>query len=164
MGGGIALCIVFGIVILILYSNVYIERSIELGSPIPEANIFLRNAHNSVSYDTDISEVDVSKTGGHWLHILVNGKKRLVRLTVKDTVPPKAEPVEMSISISDAVTADSLISKLTDADVVKLQWEEAPEFGVAGDYSVVIHMEDMSGNTGTITSLLHIRAVVDSLT
>lgn len=162
--GGIALCIVFVIVILILYSNVYIERSIELGSPMPEASIFLKKEDISVSYDTDISEIDVSKTGGNWLHILVNGKNRLVRLTVKDTVPPKAEPVEMSISISEQVTADLLISGLTDADVVKLRWEEAPDFGVVGDYSVVIHMEDMTGNTETVTSLLHIRAVVDSLT
>lgn len=164
VGGGIALCIAFVIVILILYSNVYIQRSIELGSPMPEANIFLRNTEDSVSYDTDISEVDVSKTGSHWLHILVNGKNRLVRLTVIDTVPPSAEHVEMSISISEQVTADSLISGLMDADVVKLRWDEAPEFGVVGDYSVVIHMEDMSGNAESVTSLLHIRAVVDSLT
>lgn len=164
VGGLFTLCVFIIIAILIIYSNVYIERSIELGSPMPEANIFSKSADSSVSYVNDISEIDVSKTGGHWLHILVNGKDRLVRLTVKDTVPPSAEPVEMSISINDEVTADSLISGLTDADVVKLSWEQAPNFGVVGDYSVVIYMEDMSSNKSSVTSMLHIRAVVDSLT
>lgn len=164
VSGILVLCAVFVIAIFILYSDVYIERSIELGSQVPDANIFSKKADSSVSYDMDKSEIDVSKTGGHWLHILVNGKKRLVRLTVKDTVPPSAAPVEMSISINDEVTADSLISGLADADVVKLSWEEAPVFGVVGDYSVVINMEDMSGNKDSVTSMLHIRAVVDSLT
>ena len=164
VGGGLILCMAVAAAILILYSHIYIERSIELGSSVPDANIFLKSGDASISYAADISEIDVSETGSQWLHVLVDGKKRLVRLVIKDTVPPKAEPVELSISLNEEVAPDALISGLSDEGLVQLQWEKAPEFGTAGDYSVVIQMQDMSGNTASVTSLLHIRAVMDTLT
>ncbi|MDD5017833.1 MAG: transglutaminase domain-containing protein [Eubacteriales bacterium] len=163
-GGVLVLCIAAVVTLLILYTGIHFEYCVELGDPVPSAEVFSKSGDTAVEYITDISGIDVSETGNHWLHISVNGKDRLVNLVVKDTIPPEAQPVELNISIDEEIAPDQLIKDLHDAGIVKLQWEKAPEFGTVGDYSVVIKMCDMSGNTASVTSLLHIRAVVDTLT
>lgn len=157
------LCVAAVAALLILYSDTHIAYAVELGDPVPSAQVFSISGNSSVEYLTDLSTIDVTKTGSNWIHISVDGNDRLVNLVVKDTVAPVAQPVELTISINDTITPDKLITGLADRDKVNIQWQREPEFGKAGDYSVVLTLRDMSGNTSTVTSTLHIRAVVDTL-
>lgn len=159
----LVVCAGFAIVFLVLYSNLNIQCCMELGDPLPSANIFSVNNAVSVTYISDTSSIDISETGSHWIHISANGKDRLVDLMVRDTVPPQAQPVDLSISIAQQVTPDQLVTSLTDADSVRLKWDKAPSFGTVGDYPVVVRMTDMSGNTASVTSTVHIRAVQESV-
>jgi hypothetical protein len=156
------LCIAAAVTLFILYKDVNYRYYMELGSPIPSAEVFSRNG-STVEYSTGFMRIDASKTGDHWLHVSVNGSDRLVDLIIRDTVAPEAQPVDLAISIRDKVKPDRLVSGLSDAGPVKLLWQTEPPFGTAGDYSVVIDMCDMSGNTSSVTSTLHIKAVVDSI-
>lgn len=159
----LVLCVAAAAVLLILYSDVRIAYDIELGDPLPAAQVFCVSGDSSVEYITDVSGIDVSKPGSNWIHVSVNGNDRLVDLVVKDTVPPAAQPVELTISINDTITPDKLITGLTDKDKVSVQWQQQPEFGKVGDYPVTLNLRDMSGNTSTVKTSLHIRAVADTL-
>lgn len=162
LGTILVVCIAAFIALLILYSDVNFEYFVELGSPIPAADVFAKSGE--AEYTTDVSAIDASVIGGHWVHVSAGGKDRLVRLVIRDTVAPQAQPVELDISVNDKVTPDQLVSGLEDAGAVKLEWNKPPDFGTVGDYSVVIKMQDLGGNTSSVTSLVHIRAVVSTLT
>ena len=161
---GVAVCAVAVVTLIILYSGLRVRYYVELGDALPPASAFSSNNTITVSYITDAASIDVASTGSRWIHISANGKNRLVNLVIRDTVAPQAQPVETSISIAQELTPDQLVSDLKDADSVKLQWDEAPDFGTVGDYPVMIRMTDMSGNAATVTSLVHIRAVEATVT
>lgn len=158
------LCAAAVVTLLLMYSGIYARCCVELGDPIPPADVYAADDSVSIAYITDMSSIDATATGSHLIHISVNGKDRIVILTIRDTIAPYAEPMETSISVAQQVTPDQLVSGLTDADTVKLQWAESPVFGTAGDYSVVINMRDMSGNTSSVASMVHIRAVEEAVT
>ncbi len=162
--GILILCIAAATAFFLIYKDVHIRYCMELGDPMPPATVYAKGDNHSIEYLTETSVIDVTKTGHQWIHISVDGSDRLVILNIEDSVAPTAQPVELNISIKDEVTPDQLISDLTDAGPVKVNWDKAPQFGTAGDYSVVITMKDLSGNSASVTSLLHIRAVVDTLT
>jgi hypothetical protein len=159
----VVLCVVAVAILLILYKDINYRCCIELGTPMPPADVFSKDSGVTVKYITDTSGINITETGDHWIHVAVNGSDRLVDIAVQDTIAPVAQPVELSISIKDTLTPDKLVSSLSDEGPVKLQWEKAPQFGTAGDYPVVIEMRDMSGNTSSLTSTLHIRAAADTL-
>jgi hypothetical protein len=162
LAGVFVLCLGAAVTLLLMYSGIRARCVVELGSPIPAADAFSDGAA-SVSYITDMSSVDIAVPGDHWIHVSADGKDRIVMLSIRDTIAPQAQPVELDISVGQQVTPDQLVSNLTDAGSVRLQWDEAPVFGTAGDYPVVITMRDMSGNTASVASLVHIRAVKESV-
>ena len=164
LSGVTVLCLAAAITMLLMYSGIRMRYCIELGEPVPSANVFSINETVPAAYITDVSSIDASVTGDHWVHILADGKDRAVILSVQDTIAPAAQPMEIDISVAQEVTPDQLVSNLTDAGAVNLQWEKAPAFGTVGDYPVVIKLRDMSGNVSTVTSMVHIRAVEDSVT
>lgn len=164
LSGAALLIVAAAITVLLMYSGIRIRYCMELGDPIPSEEVFSSNSSVSVSYISDVSTIDESVTGSHWIHISADGKDRIVVLTIQDTIAPQAQPVEIDISIAQEVTPDQLVSSLKDAGAVKLQWEEAPAFGTVGDYPVEIKLRDMSGNVSTVTSMVHIRAVEDTVT
>lgn len=149
---------------LVTYKDVHHQYSIELGEPLPPASEFAKNDSVTVEYITDISEVDPAKVGSNWLHVSVNGEDRLVNLVIEDTIPPKAEPVELVISPAEKVSPTDLVSGLADAGLVKVQWDYEPKFGTVGDYPLVMSVRDLGGNVTKVESMLLIRIVVDSLT
>ena len=151
-------------VYLFLYKDIHFQYRVELGAPVPTAEVFAKTHSVSVQYITDVSKISESETASHWVSILANGDERLVSLVIEDTTPPTAQPTHMTIAINQEISPDQMVTDIEDAGLVKIQWEQAPQFGIAGDYPVVIKLQDLSGNTSLVSSMLSIRAVVDSLT
>ena len=157
------LCVAAVATLFILYKDVKVKVFMELGDQLPSAEVFAKSDSVRMEYITELSQIELSETGDHWIHVSANSSDRLVDLAVRDTVAPAAQPVDISISINDTLTPDQLISSIEDAGQVKVGWDEPPEFGTAGDYTVLINLEDMEGNSASVTSALHIRAVVETV-
>lgn len=160
----LSLAVIAVAVFLFLYKDVHFQYRIELGDSMPSADVFAKTHYVSVKYITDISKVSESETANHWLRVYANGNERLVSLVVEDTTPPTAQPIELSIAINQEITPDQMVTDIEDAGLVKIQWHQAPEFGIAGDYPVVVKLQDLSGNTALVSSMLYIRATIDTLT
>lgn len=160
----LSLAAIAAAVYLFLYKDIHFQYRIELGDPVPSAEVFAKAQDVSVRYITDVSQISESEAASHWVSILANGDERLVRLVIEDATPPTAQPAEMMIAINQEISPDQMVTDIEDAGLVKIQWQQAPQFGVAGDYPVVIKLQDLSGNTSLVSSVLSIRAVVDTLT
>lgn len=99
--------------------------------------------------------------GLHTISIEKDGMLRIVWLWVRDTQAPAALPLERTISTKTVLQPNELITNLTDASGVWVDFSEKPPFGAVGDYSVPIVLTDVAQNRTTVTSLLHIRILRD---
>ena len=95
--------------------------------------------------------------------LLADGSERTVFLRVADTIAPHANGVERTISTMETLSPTDLIRDLSDADKVGVSFVEQPPFGTVGDWSVVIHLEDLSGNSSETAAMLHIRVTNDGV-
>ncbi len=130
----------------------------ELGDILPEAGSFGRTA------EAYIEPPETDTTGIHSVRLqLAGGKERRAWLWIRDTKAPEAIAVERTISTKTILQPTELIDRLTDADKVRVSFSEQPPFGTAGDYRIVIYLEDVSGNRSSVESLLHIRVTGEGL-
>ena len=133
--------------------------SAELGDPLPEAGAFGSRA------EAYLEQPDTDTTGIHTVRLqLTGGRERTAWLWVRDTKAPEATAVERTISTKTVLQPTDLIDDLRDADRVRVSFSEMPPFGTAGDYRILIYLEDVSGNRSTVESLLHIRVTGDGIT
>ena len=131
---------------------------VELGEPLPAITTVAReNDRYAQDYGT-------LPAGTHIVKIVHNGIPTPVLVCVRDTVAPTGQPREQTIAYGTTVTPDKLVTKLRDADVIKVAFEEPFDFDRIGDFAVPIVLEDASGNRSTVTGSLHIRAVQEQVT
>lgn len=130
----------------------------ELGEDAPLPGTFGTRAE---SY---LEQPETDTVGIHAVRLrLKSGRERRAWLWVRDTKAPEANAVERTISTKTVLQPTDLIDGLRDADRVRVSFKEQPLFGTAGDYGVVIYLEDMSGNRSSVESLLHIRVTGEGL-
>lgn len=130
----------------------------EYGAGIPEIGVF---APNRTAYYVDVlpQKPDI---GWHAVRIEADGAERTVWLVVRDTAKPTAKGVERTVSTKAVLQPTELITGLSDADKVWVDYLETPPFGTVGDYAVTVLLEDVSGNRARVESTLHIRVTVDA--
>ena len=148
-------------VLCFAYTRVYPVVTIELGEPSPQASAFARGGADAV-YRTQ-PEALYHTAGRHRLWVKTGVLTVPVSLRVADTVAPRAEGAEKTISTLAAPTPDKLIRNLRDESIVKVTFETAPAYGTIGDYDAVVLLEDASGNQSRVPVTVHIRAAADAL-
>ncbi len=101
--------------------------------------------------------------GTHVVKVVHHGIPTPVLVRVRDTAAPTAEPRELTLAYGETAKPDKLISRIRDASVVSVSFEEPFDFDRIGDFDVTVALEDASGNRSTVASKMHIRATVDGV-
>ena len=131
--------------------------TVEAGESLPNIALITREG------DRYVQNYGTLPTGLHWIRVLHNGVRTPVLVWVRDTVAPSAEPQERSIVYGVTVTPDKLVTHIRDAGVVAVRFSEPFDFDRIGDFPVTVVLTDKANNRTEITSVLHIRAVVDAV-
>jgi len=116
---------------------------------------FLENASSSAGVPFDIHFVEEPKkledypVGEHIIKLSLNGTQFEVQLTVEDTIPPEAEPVNLAIRIGRIVRPEEFIRNISDASdhlpmFISYYDTEPDIFG--HDQIITIKVEDFYGN------------------
>ena len=158
--GGIILLIgagLFGVLLFLCIAYFGLRPLVifEYGEGIPEISFFAPG--RAASYVDTLPQKPA--IGLHAVRIAVGGRERTVWLLVRDTKPPKADGIARTIPTSAVLEPTGLLSNLSDADMVWVDYAETPPFGTPGEYPVTILLEDVSGNRTAVESLLKIRDV-----
>ncbi|MDO4853424.1 MAG: hypothetical protein Q4A88_08405, partial [Clostridia bacterium] len=132
----------------------------EYGEPLPDASAFYPEHDCAYAKLPENAE----QKGMHRLTVQTEHGPRWVWLHVRDTIAPTAEGAERTISTRKTLKPDELIQNLKDNDLVKVSFSETPAFGIVGDYTPVILLEDVSGNRSSVTASLSIRVTNDGIT
>ena len=130
---------------------------VEFGSPLPDVASFAKEG------DRYAGEYGVLPVGTHWIKVVHNGVPTPVLVRVRDTVAPTASAREATITYGQTLTPDKLITRIRDASVVAVTFSEPFDFDRIGDFDATIRLEDASGNSSTVESRIHIRAVTDGI-
>ena len=155
-----ALLLALVALIVYLYFGMKPFLTHEFGYPLPDASAFCPDRECAYAVIPEEAE----EKGLHRLSVKTDRGTCPVWILVRDTVAPAAAAVSRTISTRQTLRPDELIDDLTDKDIVKVSFSETPPFGTAGDYAPVIILEDLSGNSRTVISELHIRVTKDSVT
>lgn len=147
-------------------SPVIEELTAELGEPMPSPSDYIdkellknqfgiENADGlyTVSYETAPVE---GTLGTQSLRLRVDSMTFDVSLTVKDTIPPEADPVSMILTNGMHTPApEDFVGKVRDASEVTLSFLEEYDFSYPHDFDVKILLTDTSGNETVVTASVH---------
>lgn len=159
----LALAIAVSFVLMsVVYGGVRRSLAIELGEDSPEATAFLRRDTGEAGYEIP-PEPQYRKPGNYPLKIRFEGRAVPVVLRVRDTKAPTAEAAEQTVPLGEAMTPDRLIKNLKDEGLVKVTFEQSPDFSAIGDYEAVVLLEDESRNRSRVTVPVHVRIAPDEL-
>ena len=151
------------VLLCIAYGGVHPVVTIELGEESPAVGAFLRTEREDAAY-VSAPEARYRKAGDYRLSVHADGRTVPVLLQVRDTQPPTADGMEMTVPAKQPLSPDRLIRNLRDESVVKVSYETAPDYDAIGDYDAIVLLEDASGNRTRVSSTVHVRTVTDGIT
>ena len=121
----------------------------EMTGSCPPASALMKDG-GEARWCFDTGKIDWKKPGE--AVVLVAGKDgpRIAMVRQQDTTAPTARGVFRVLGLHEELGPDAFITDLADAQLVGVSFEEAPTFHEAGDYEVIVRLEDLSGNVGLV--------------
>ena len=147
------------VIVLINYnSRVYTKAVIEASDTTVTANDFEKSGKYSVSFADgfDISSIDTHKPGEYTVKLKSGLFKYNAKLTVVDTEAPVGEAVNKTLKFGEAVDISELVTNITDATEVALDYETAPDFTRNGSQTVSIKLTDLGENVTVLSAVIFI--------
>ena len=127
------------------------DVTIELGADTVSIDQFTTEYANlsKVSFVSDVSAIDLSKTGQYPLTLQHDGKSEDVVLTIQDTIAPEVTFLPRLEAATDYVPkAEDFVADIQDADKTTIRFEEEPVIQPGfGDLSLTVVVSDETGNT-----------------
>ena len=136
---------------LLLYREVRPMTIWELSGSCPPASVLTRNGTEG-TYVFDTGKIDWTKTGDALVLVAASRGPRVALVRVQDTTAPTARAVSRILGVDEELGPDGFITDLKDAQLVGASFEQAPAFHTAGEYDVVVRLEDLSGNVSFVNA------------
>ena len=146
----------------LLYREVRLVTEWELTGSCPPASTLLKDG-GEAEYAFDTGKIDWTKTGDAVVLVAGSDGPRIALVRVRDTTAPKARGVSRVLGVDEAPGPDAFITDLTDRQLVGVSFEQAPRFHEAGEWPVVVRLEDLSGNVSYVETACTILGAVPRL-
>lgn len=143
------------------------DLDMELGQPVPEFSQFFTEYADPrlATQETELSQIDVTKTGVHSLTFRHGSKVETVTLTVHDTVAPTAVFHDMNAVAGQELRPEDFVSDVYDLSEVTVSFVEGAAVPASyGNAAVQVAVTDASGNTVTGVCRIFYDWMLDSYT
>lgn len=139
--------------VVLIVKGVIPSYTIEGGSELPPANVFVLDEHIDASYLTEIGSDILCVVGEHPIEIQVQGLTEVVTLVVTDTTAPTIQTSSIKVDKNGSISYKKNI-KVTDncddaSDVVLDIDNSEVNLSAVGKYVIHCTATDSSGNTAT---------------
>lgn len=157
----IIVCVLITLLILLFanafkYSAINKKVTLEAGTDLPQASIFLKDQTKQAEYITDITKIGANKPGTYDIKIESNGQKYKVKLEIKDTLAPTAEIKNIDLYEGRVIEPQEFIKGINDATNVSVVYKTTPDFNSIGTQDVFLLLEDEVGNKSEYQAKLRI--------
>ena len=147
----------------LLYRQVRPVTVWELTGSCPPASALMRDG-GPAEYAFDTAKIDWTHPGDALVLVAGSDGPRIALVEVRDTTAPTARGVSRILGVDEELGPDAFIADLADAQLVGVSFEQAPAFHEAGEWPVLVRLEDLSGNVGFAEALCTILGPVPRLT
>lgn len=131
---------------------------IEAGSPLVDVKEFQNTTAYKLSYETDMSKLNLNKPAVHDIKIKADNSIITCKLEVIDSTPPAATAVDQEAWVGDTLDAGNFVRNIVDVSPVAVSFKNNPDTKKAGTFDTVIQLKDDSGNITELTAVLTIKA------
>ena len=146
----------------LLYRQVRPVTVWEMTGSCPPASALMKDG-GEASYAFDTRKIDWTRPGDAVVRVAGSGGPRIALVRQQDTTAPTARGVARTLGVDEELGPDGFIEDLTDAQLVGVSFEQAPTFHEAGEWPVVIRLEDLSGNVAFVETVCTILGPVSRL-
>lgn len=101
---------------------------------------------NDEDITVDVSELQLDQLGEYKIYYHVNDKEYSLNVKVVDCNPPTFETVDLDVDLGTDISCKQMVKNIVDETETKVSFKEKYDFSKAGDYEVVIVVEDEAGN------------------
>ena len=157
--GFLGFLLALGVLLLWAYHGISPVVYGEYGEDVPSVTAFCQKDDAFLLTDESCTAL-----GRHMVQVITRFRVVPCWLIVQDTVPPTAVPVTVDFPSGYEPTPDQFISDLKDADRVGVSFAQDYDFSPAGEQTVVIQLEDGSGNVNEVQATALVRSTVDRVT
>ena len=157
--GFLGFLLALGVLLLWAYHGISPVVYGEYGEDVPSVTAFCQKDDAFLWADESCTAL-----GRHMVQVITRFRVVPCWLIVQDTVAPTAVPVTVDFPSGYEPTPDQFISDLKDADRVGVSFAQDYDFSPAGEQTVVIQLEDGSGNVNEVQATALVRSTVDRVT
>ena len=157
--GFLGFLLALGVLLLWAYHGISPVVYGEYGEDVPSVTAFCQKDDAFLLTDESCTAL-----GRHMVQVITRFRVVPCWLIVQDTVAPTAVPVTVDFPSGYEPTPDQFISDLKDADRVGVSFAQDYDFSPAGEQTVVIQLEDGSGNVNEVQATALVRSTVDRVT
>ena len=157
--GFLGFLLALGVLLLWAYHGISPVVYGEYGEDMPSVTAFCQKDDAFLLADESCTAL-----GRHMVQVITRFRVVPCWLIVQDTVAPTAVPVTVDFPSGYEPTPDQFISDLKDADRVGVSFAQDYDFSPAGEQTVVIQLEDGSGNVNEVQATALVRSTVDRVT
>ena len=132
------------------------SATVEAGSSF-QATDFIRSGDHSASFSGDFADrfvqngyAKINQIGQYLVNLTVDGKDYRIKLTVKDTVAPKAAGRTVTVRQGDSLLAKHCVTAITDETNVTCTFKSEPNLSRIGTVNQVVILTDDAGNSTEI--------------
>ena len=143
--GFLGFLLALGVLLLWAYHGISPVVYGEYGEDVPSVTAFCQKDDAFLLADESCTAL-----GRHMVQVITRFRVVPCWLIVQDTVAPTAVPVTVDFPSGYEPTPDQFISDLKDADRVGVSFAQDYDFSPAGEQTVVIQLEDGSGNVNEV--------------
>lgn len=128
--------------------NLKEELKLNLGASLPEAEDFLIEKGSTISFVTDIAQIDTSVPGNYSVFLMVDGEDAQSILSVDDYEAPQVTTKTAEAWVNHSLTVDKFIISAEDNSTeVELSFQTEPDWSIPGEQTVYIAASDKKGNS-----------------
>ena len=143
-------------------SRIYTECIFEAGEEI-KVEKFLRNTSEEIAFVSDVSKIDNKIPGEYTIKVKSGFFTYKCKAIIQDTIPPKAESVNVFLEEGQEVTPEQFVTNIEDITEVKATYVSQPDYNVFGKQSVQIRLTDAGNNECIVESNLITRVTIKEL-
>lgn len=128
------------------------SATVEAGSTFKAEDFILAGEHTAKFADDFASRfaqdgcAQINQVGQHSVPLIVDGNSYTIKLTVKDTVAPKAAARVVTVRQGDALQAEHCVTNIEDSTKVSCAFKAEPNLTKVGVVNQVVVLSDEGGN------------------
>ncbi len=126
--------------------NIKEKLELNFGEALPKAEDFLMEEGSSISYLTDISNIDTSIPKEYSVDFLVDGVYAQSMLFVGDYKAPEVITKDVHGWLNQPIEVEQFIVSIEDRSAVKCQYEIQPDWSILGEQKVKLIVSDENDN------------------